>query len=152
MRKRIHHQEVSVHEMKVGTAGRHQLVLLKDGKLKLNFQLTCYRFQSGVRLSQVSQAYPGVKTYLKCSCFVIGFQKQKWSLFVTRSLERRFLYSFIVFHCYNQPTTRLDSIDRWWPTGWTNARQQEIFKIHKEPQTTQDFLKFVGNHFYYQTS
>jgi hypothetical protein len=33
----------------------------------------------------------GVKTYLKWSCFVIGFQKQKRSLFVTRFLERRFL-------------------------------------------------------------
>ena len=41
-------------------------------------------------------------------------QKQEWSLFLTRSLERRF-YSFIVFHCYNQPTTSSDSIGRWWP-------------------------------------
>ena len=64
-----------------------------------------------------------VKTYLKWSCFVIGFQKQKRSLFMTPSLERRFLYSFIVFHCYNQPTMSLDSIGRWWPKTFPNIQR-----------------------------
>jgi hypothetical protein len=43
-----------------------------------------------------------VNTKLKWTCFVTGFRKQKWSVFVTLGFID---FGFIVFHCYNQSIT-----------------------------------------------
>ena len=42
--------------------------------------------------------YTSVNTYLKWTCFVIGLLEQKWSVFVTRSIQND---SIVVL--YNQP-------------------------------------------------
>lgn len=53
-------------------------------------------------------------TKLLWTRFVIGFLKQKWSMFVTRSLKK-LLYSSIAFRCYNQPITKPVHIASRWP-------------------------------------
>ena len=57
---------------------------------------------------------------------MIELLKQKPSLFVIRSLENQFL-SFIVFYCYNQPLTKLASINWWRPLNLfsTMAAEEE---------------------------